>query len=400
MKNVLIVANNLEIGGAERALISLLESFDCSIYNVDLFLLRQDGEFMEMIPKQINLLPEIKEYTALGVPVSRAIKKGLFKPVYGRVIGKLKAAKFKRLNNIGGVNSVDIEYSYKYTKKYMPQISDKNYDLAVGFSTPYYIIDEKIKAKKKIAWIHTDYSSIPGDTESELRLWSVYDNIVSISDSVTKSFVKKYPTLKNKIILIENIVSPSLVHRQADMLDISSEIKKDKKAINILSIGRFSPVKNFTSIPNICDFIIKKGINVNWFIIGYGEEEELIRKKISELNLENNIFILGKKSNPYPYIKACDIYVQPSKFEGKSVTVREAQILQKPVVITDFPTAKDHVKNLFDGIITTMDNEGCAEQIIKLIEDNRLRESIIENCKNSNYENKHEINKLYELMYE
>ena len=400
MKNVLIVANNLEIGGAERALISLLESFDCSIYNVDLFLLRQDGEFMEMIPKQINVLPEIKEYTALGVPVSIAIKKGLFKQVYGRVIGKLKAAKFKRLNNIDVVNSVDIEYSYKYTKKYMPQISDKNYDLAVGFSTPYYIIDEKVKAKKKIAWIHTDYSSIPGDTESELKLWSIYDNIVSISDSVTKSFVKKYPTLKNKIVLIENIVSPSLVHRQADMLDVSSEIKKDKKIINILSIGRFSPVKNFTSIPNICDFIIKKGINVNWFIIGYGEEEELIREKISELKLENNIFILGKKSNPYPYIKACDIYVQPSKFEGKSVTVREAQILHKPVVITDFPTAKDHVKNLFDGIITTMDNEGCAEQIIKLIEDNGLRESIIENCKNSNYENKHEINKLYELIYE
>ena len=400
MKNVLIVANNLEIGGAERALISLLESFDCSIYNVDLFLLRQDGEFMEMIPKQINVLPEIKEYTALGVPVSIAIKKGLFKQVYGRVIGKLKAAKFKRLNNIDGVNSVDIEYSYKYTKKYMPQISDKNYDLAVGFSTPYYIIDEKVKAKKKIAWIHTDYSSIPGDTESELKLWSIYDNIVSISDSVTKSFVKKYPTLKNKIVLIENIVSPSLVNRQADMLDVSSEIKKDKKTINILSIGRFSPVKNFTSIPNICDFIIKKGINVNWFIIGYGEEEELIREKISELKLENNIFILGKKSNPYPYIKACDIYVQPSKFEGKSVTVREAQILHKPVVITDFPTAKDHVKNLFDGIITTMDNEGCAEQIIKLIEDNGLRESIIENCKNSNYENKHEINKLYELIYE
>ena len=400
MKNVLIVANNLEIGGAERALISLLESFDCSIYNVDLFLLRQDGEFMEMIPKQINVLPEIKEYTALGVPVSRAIKKGLFKQVYGRVIGKVKAAKFKRLNNIEGVNSVDIEYSYKYTKKYMPQISDKNYDLAVGFSTPYYIIDEKVKAKKKIAWIHTDYSSIPGDTESELKLWSVYDNIVSISDSVTKSFVKKYPTLKNKIVLIENIVSPSLIHRQADMLDISSEIKNDKKTINILSIGRFSPVKNFTSIPNICDVIIKKGINVNWFIIGYGEEEELIRAKISELNLENNIFILGKKNNPYPYIKACDIYVQPSKFEGKSVTVREAQILHKPVVITDFPTAKDHIKNLYDGIIAPMDNEGCAEQIINLIEDNKLRESIIENCKNSNYENKHEINKLYELMYE
>ena len=398
MKSVLIVANNLEIGGAERALISLLNTFDCEKYNVDLFLLRHDGEFMNMIPSKINLLPEIKEYTSLGIPIMKALEKKLFKQVYGRVVGKIRAKKFIKMNNIRGVNSVEIEYSYKYTKKFMPKISDKKYDLAIGFSTPYYIVDEKVNASKKIAWIHTDYSKIPGDTQSELKMWSIYDNIVSISDAVTNSFISKYPSLENKIILIENIVLPELIYKEANLIDVSVEMKHYKNKINILSIGRFSPVKNFTSIPNICKLILEKGLDVNWYIIGYGEEESMIKEKIKELNLEENIFILGQKSNPYPYIKECDIYVQPSKFEGKSVTVREAQILGKPVVITDFPTAKDHIENLYDGIISPMDNESCAKEIINLIENDGMRELIIGNCKNTNYSNKDEIKKIYNLI--
>ena len=184
MKDILIVANNLEIGGAERALISLLNTMDTNEFNVDLFLLRHDGEFMNMIPKKVNVLPEKKEFTALGIPIIEALKKGLFVQVFGRLIGKTKSAIYKRKNNISGPTSIDIEYSYKYTKSYMPMISDKKYDLAIGFSTPYYFVDEKTIATKKLGWLHTDYSHLSGDTESELKLWSIYDNIISISDKV------------------------------------------------------------------------------------------------------------------------------------------------------------------------------------------------------------------------
>ena len=96
----------------------------------------------------------------------------------------------------------------------------------------------------------------------------------------------------------------------------------------------------------------------------------------------DNVIILGKKENPYPYIKACDIYIQPSRYEGKAVTVREAQMLNKPVIITNFLTAKSQLEDGFDGIIVPMDNEKCAEGIISLIKNERLRDELIENTTN------------------
>ena len=104
----------------------------------------------------------------------------------------------------------------------------------------------------------------------------------------------------------------------------------------------------------------------------------MIRRKIVETGMEDNVIILGKKANPYPYIKACDIYVQPSRYEGKSVTVREAQILCKPVVITDYPTARSQVRDGVDGVIVPMDNEGCAAGIVSLIIDSERQGSLVE----------------------
>ena len=95
----------------------------------------------------------------------------------------------------------------------------------------------------------------------------------------------------------------------------------------------------------------------------------MIRSKITEAGMENHVIILGKKSNPYPYIKACDIYVQPSRYEGNSVTVREAQILCKPVVVTDYSTVRNQVRNGEDGVIVPMDNSECALCIAGLVRD-------------------------------
>ena len=114
--------------------------------------------------------------------------------------------------------------------------------------------------------------------------------------------------------------------------------------------------------------------------------------------MENYVVVLGKKINPYPYIKACDFYVQPSRYEGKAVTVREAQILCKPVIITDFPTAKSQLKDGYDGIIVPMDDKGCAEGIVNFINNNELQKKIINNLKKNDYSNSNEINKIYTLI--
>lgn len=396
MKSVIIISHALEIGGAERALLGLLESFDYSKYDVSLFLMRHEGDLFGLIPKKVHLLPEIKEYTGLAVPLASIVKKGLFGVAAGRVIAKIKAKKFVKSHNIKKDNGVGIEYSHKYTVKMMPVISNKEYDLAISFLTPHYFAAENVKAKKKIAWIHTDYSTVDIDVKSEEKMWSKYDHIVSISDDCTKGFLSKFPSLESKILPVENIISPDFIHKQAEMEDVSDEMNGD--AVKLLSVGRFSTAKNFDNVPDICRRIIDKGINVKWFLVGYGGDEELIRNKIKEAGMEEHVIILGKKSNPYPYIKNCDVYVQPSRYEGKCVAVREAQILGKPVIITDYATANSQLKNGFDGVIVPLDNERCAEAISELLKDTKKLNLLSENCAMTDYSNTEELEKIYTII--
>ena len=133
-------------------------------------------------------------------------------------------------------------------------------------------------------------------------------------------------------------------------------------------------------------------------MIGYGGDEVLIQKKIDEAGMQKRVIVLGKKENPYPYIKMCDIYVQPSRYEGNCVAVREAQMLGKPVIITNYPTSGSQLEDGVDGIIVPMDNEKCANKIIEVIEDKELQERLSKSTQNRDYTNKDEVNKIYGII--
>lgn len=396
MKKIIIVSHAMEIGGAERALLGLLNSFDYSNYEVDLFLMRQEGELFKFIPKEVNLLP-INQARYLAVPMKPLLFEHATKMLYGRLKAKYLAR--KRVNKLGlkKENQVELTYSHKYTWKYIDDINpDITYDLAISFLTPHYICMNRVKAKKKIAWIHTDYSTIDIDVETELGMWGGYDYIASISENVTETFLKKFPTLQDKIIRIDNIVTSNMVESQADEeIDIEFE---QEAYLKLLSIGRFSYQKNFDNVPEICKFILKSGLNVKWYLLGFGGDEQLIRDNIEKCGMQEKVIILGKKDNPYPYIKNCDIYVQPSRYEGKAVTVREAQILQKPVIITDYATAHSQIEDGYDGIIVPLDNKECAKGIERVIRDSDLQNKLIENMKKTHYSNECEVEKIYKLI--
>lgn len=169
-------------------------------------------------------------------------------------------------------------------------------------------------------------------------------------------------------------------------------------SVKLLSIGRFCYAKNFDNIPEICSYIVKNVLDVKWYIIGFGTDEKMLFDKIKEFGMEEHVIVLGKKSNPYPYIKACDIYVQPSRYEGKSVTVREAQILNKPVVITDYATAADQVDSGVDGMIVPLENQLCAESILEIVSDKNLLQKLSKNTEKNDYTNKQELEKIYKMM--
>ena len=399
MKKIFIASHCMEIGGAERSLIGLLNAIDFTKYKVDLFLYRHTGEFLDMVPKEVNLLCENKRYSVLARPMINVLKEGHIGMIVARMCGKICSYIYEKKNKSTKPSLVSIEYSHKFTRKFLPNINNNcDYDLAISFLTPHYIVKEKVKAKKKIAWIHTDYSMINLNVKSETNMWSSFNNIAAVSESVGNEFIKIFPSLREKVIIIENILSLDFLLQQADLEDISYEMPKIEGTINLCSVGRFSEAKNFDNIPDICKRLVRNNCNVKWYIIGYGSDENIIRQKIKDNGMEQNVIILGKKVNPYPYIKACDIYVQPSRYEGKAVTVREAQILCRPVVITNFETSKSQLVDGFDGVIVPMDNEGCAEGIKALIQNEKLKEELIENCRKSNYSNKAEINKIYRLI--
>lgn len=395
-KRIIIISHALELGGVERSLIGLLNALNPELFEIDLFLLRHEGELLKYIPNYINLLPEVEAYTVLARPMKTTLCEGHILLTTARLIGKISAELYAQRNNMSS-NDIQIEYSHKYTYKWMPMIqAGKEYDLAISFLTPHYIVANKVKSKKKIAWIHTDYSQIDIDIESELRMWKEYDYIISISEAVTSGFLKIFPSLKNKILLIENILPEKLIVRQSEIEDVSSEMSR--RGIKLLSIGRFCTAKNFDNIPNICHRLCEKGLDVYWYIIGFGSEEGLIKRKIKENRMEERVILLGKKDNPYPYIKHCDLYVQPSRFEGKCVSVREAQMLGKPVVITDYPTAKSQLKNGIDGLIVPLKNTECADALADILKNIRQIDTISNNCKMRDYSNNDEVKKIYQLL--
>lgn len=394
-KKIFIFSHAMEIGGAERALLGFLDSVDYSKYDIDLFLLRHSGELLDLIPNEVNLLPEIPQYRAVMLPMVSALKDGQIKVVLGRLVGKIKAKNYS-IKHSAQASAVAIDYSHKYVVDSLPKINDKNYDCAISFLTPHYIVSKKVNADKKIAWIHTDYSTVSVDIESELKMWSQYDYIASISNDVTNAFLVKFPSLEDKIVLIENILSKDFIEKQSNLFDVSGEMQSD--LIKFLSVGRFCEAKNFDNVPEIASLIKAKGIDFKWYIIGYGSDEALIKSKIAEYNISDTVIILGKKDNPYPYIKACDIYVQPSRYEGKCVAVREAQILDKPVVITNYTMAQSQLNDGFDGAIVPMDNAGCANALADFILDKDKQNQFISNMKTMDYSNQNEVEKIYKII--
>ena len=394
---VLIMMHYMELGGAESALLGLLQSVDADRIDVVVFIYDHRGELMQYIPTdKVRLLPEVKAYKMIERPFMECLKSGQI----GVAIGRWLASRTVDRSPVpDGKHDIRIFTRIAdWVEHFVPNIQpDVEYDLAISFLMPHNYVINKVRAKKKLGWIHTDYSTVHVDAARELPVWSQLDYIASISEEVGQKFVETFPTLKDKIISIENILSSKFIRQRAEEENIS--LDPNPSTIKLLTIGRFSIPKKMEEIPLICRKLIGEGLSVKWFIIGFGsnEIEQLVRDNADKEGVTDNVILLGKKENPYPYIKACDIYVQPSRYEGKSITVREAQILCKPVIVTNYPTASSQIQDGVDGIIVPMEVDGCAQAMAAFICDEEKQAQIVEYLKTHDYGNEDEIEKIYEL---
>lgn len=387
----------MELGGAESALLGLLQSVDPSRVDVDVFIYDHRGELMKYIPTdKVRVLPEVKEYKMIERPFMECVKAGQF----GVALGRWLAGKTVDKSPVP-IGKHDIRMFTRiadWVEHFVPQIQpDIGYDLAISFLMPHNYVIKKVRAKKKLGWIHTDYSIVYVDVKRELPVWSQLDYIASISEEVGEKFVETFPTLKDKVIPIENILSSSFIRQRAEEELVS--LGDNPSIIKLLTIGRFSLPKKMEEIPLICRELVEDGLDVQWFIIGFGgvEIEKQVRENVKQESVSGQVILLGKKENPYPYIKACDIYVQPSRYEGKSITVREAQILCKPVIVTNYPTASSQIQNGVDGVIVPMEVDACAQEMAGFIRDKEKQKQIVKYLQTHDYGNESEVEKIYQL---
>ncbi|WEV16557.1 glycosyltransferase [Clostridium perfringens D] len=369
MKKVLIGSFDMEVGGVERSLISMLDNFDYDNHEVDLMLYSHTGDFMPLLNNKVNLLKEDRKYSTFRKSIVETFKQGNILLGSSRILARIFANLKGKINKTNEYGVYQMQLMWKYALPFLPKI-EKEYDVAISYLWPHYFIAEKVKAIKKIAWIHTDYSTIETDVNLDLKMWDKFDHIVAVSEECKNAFLTKYPILKEKIKVIENITSPDFIKKMAKE---NIECIEEDNSFKVLSVARLSHAKGIDRAVKALKILHERGLtNIKWYVVGYGGDEEIIRKLIEENNFQESFILLGKKFNPYPYMKKCDLYVQPSRYEGKAVTVGEAQILGKPVMITNYTTAKSQVKEGFDGYICDSTIEGIADGIEKLFEDKAL----------------------------
>lgn len=394
-KNVLFIMPSLTAGGGQKSLINLLHEIDYECFHVDLFLFNHEGLFMNEVPPEVQIIPLQDNYkrfaSRLHKSISSFLARGNYSLAYMRLIYSM--------NNRRRANSaIKEQKGWAYLSHSIQQLN-KKYDVAIGFleKSPIYFCVDKVDADVKIGWIHNDYDKLEADPNFDKTYFEQLNHIVTVSGECERALHQVFPNHKDKVRVIHNIVSPKAINNLAnDHSECHSP--QEEGVIHILSIGRLHAQKNFKLAILSCKELVKRGYNICWRIIGEGEERKELAECIQKNGLENHFKLIGLRSNPYPYIKQSDIYVQTSKFEGKSIAIDEAKILSKPIVVTNFSTASDQIQDGINGLIVEMNAGAVADGIERIIKDSSLKNKLVSNLRNEELSTEREIHKLYDLV--
>ncbi|WNR43803.1 glycosyltransferase [Paenibacillus roseipurpureus] len=394
-KNVLFVMPSLLAGGGQKSLINLLSQIDYTRFHVDLLLFSQTGAFMKSIPPGVhmvnlpNLHPAFSEHIVPSM--LKLLAQRQFKLAYARLM-------FAVTNRLVRNTASSEQYSWAYMKRSFGTM-EKEYDVAIGYlekSSIYYIVD-RVKAKKKIGWIHTNYSNSGMIARLDAPYFKQLDKLVTVSDECAKSLKETFSELTDRITVIQNIVSPQRILMESLRESVTS-LPFDKRFTNVVTIARLSSEKGIDLAIKACALLKSQGHVIKWYVLGDGDEREALEKMITQLNLQDTFILLGIKENPYPFIKHADMYVQPSRYEGKSIAIDEAKILHKPIVVTNYESAKDQITDGVNGLIVDMNEQGLANGIIELLHQGELREALIHSLSQEKMGTEEEVNKLYEII--
>lgn len=388
MKKILFIMGCLDNGGGEKSLVNLLNLFDKDNYSIDLLLFKNRGKLINQLPSNVNL---IKDCDILNFMYEDSILKSLSlkHPIYSFV--HIFGTFYSKIIAKSGFQKGQIRWKNFYNKV-IPKYN-KEYDIAISYlegETTYFLVD-KVSAKKKIAWVHTDYTKINTIISHDSYYFDKLDDIVTISNECKNILIEMFPDLISKIHVLPNLTDSNAIKKQSE-IEIPFEMKNNK--LKILSVGRLVYLKGFDMAIDAAVLLKSKGIDFIWYIIGDGELRDELKKLIDDSGLTDNFILLGLRENPYVYMKNADIIVQSSRYEGKSMVIDEAKILAKPIVVTNYDTVHDQISDN-EGLIVDMSSEGISNGVLEMISS---KDKYIDFLKSKDYGNQNEISSYYQLL--
>lgn len=394
MKKILIAYDTMMTGGTTTALLSLLNELDYSRFSVDLILFMNEGPFLKDIPQQVNLLDQayIQTGKKLSVSKEKIIRTVLNGNAFRSVFSYIKYKKTPK----GNLRNILMHYGIQ-AQVAMSRKVDQEYDVAIGFIEGWsdqYILSNRVKAKKKIIWIHPDYKVSYLIPEIDKKLFKKATNIVVVAKSCEINICKFFPEYADKVRIIENIYSASYIKKKAS--ENTPAVKLS--GVNFCTVARCDmDVKGLDRILVALKKIKEGGQNeFLWHYIGDGRDFQQLKDKIDELGLQDNVICYGQMNNPFTILKQMDYFVLASRYEGKPVSVTEAMALNIPCIVTAYASAREQVTDGENGFVTDNSEEGIYRAFDTIFKNPELKDKYHSNMKNIS--NQEEIQKLYQIL--
>ena len=276
-------------------------------------------------------------------------------------------------------------------------LNEKQFDAALDFhgyaSFTTYYVSEKVSANLKATWIHS--SDFFDSVRKYSYYYDKYNQVYGVSEACVTKFLDVMPHFKNKCDTFYNIILEDEIKMKAEN---GLGFNDDFRGSRILSVGRLSVQKGFDVAISVVAKLKAEGYDFRWYVIGEGSERENLNRLIQAYDVADRFILMGDNTNPYPYMMQCDIYVQPSRWEGYGITLAEARILHRPIVTTNFYGAREQIIDNENGIIVEFDEFQICAAIIKLLMDTQLRKNFEMNLKKDKVNTSNEMMKFYSFL--
>lgn len=394
MKKIMFMLPVMLCGGVEKSLLSLLNELPIDKYDIYIYLLKCEGDFLPLIPANVKVAE---------LELEESVSKNM-------TIGGTKYAIKDSLRNKKYINVVKI-LSRHISKKYeFSELSvnfekiEKNpiiFDVAICYHvhSPFILryVAEKIEADIKLAWIHNDFETTHYNISKLKEYTDVYDQFYAVSEKLQNEFLNIFPTYREKVSIMHNLISVQTIQSMAKQEKAVEFERIDDTYIKLLTVGRLEYQKGIDLAIEVAMNLKNKGYKFLWIVLGEGNERGKLEKTIKKYNLDNYFLLVGNRINPYPYFLNCDIYVQPSRHEGFVTTITEAKLFCKPIVFTNVAGANEQIVNEVTGLITAVDSHEIFLATKNLMDNKELRNLFSENLSLVR-ENKNEIIQLSDLL--